>query len=1340
MKNGMGKEKHIILKNIIATVLVMAFFVGILVIFYDQLYQEKRNNIITKGEITASVAADQIDKYLTTNINSVVLSGYTLEKMIQEKRSDADIQDFLVGQSSAIRNVVVENSTGLYGYINGRFYSGTNWIPPADYDALTRPWYTKPMTNKGRITMLDPYIDVQSGNVMLAVGKTLSDGVSVISVDISLDKIQQITEEAVASGESDIEMIINDKGIVVAHSDKAEVGKDYTGETGTLGADIMEKLRTSGSDSFEIMYGKTHYIVYAADLMDDWYCISVKDATAVFNPLRLVLYLTVALAVIVMIIISIVMINSIRRQQDIQRLGKQLSATADIYISMHEINLLNDTFTEVRNVREEASEMIGETHDHCQDMIRTIMTEFSDEDFREAAVDFVDFSKLNERLKNRNTITLEWLNREDKWRRSRYIVSDRAENGNVIRALYLIEDIDSEKRERDRVYDTAQQLSFQIRSIANIYTSVHDIDLIHNSFAEINTSDPEVEKVIGDDVNNAQQVLRDAMDKLTDESSKESVMEFIEFPNIEKNVAETGTATIEFLNSRGKWCRGRFIVSEITRDGRLSHVIWAVENIDDEKRRRDRLTVAAETLNARISSIANIYMTAHELDIPNDTFFEVKSQLDVVNDIVGESRTNAQATLTKVMESITDEAYIDDVRRFIDLSTLDRRMRKVDTITIEYMNRDKLWRRGRFVVSKRDEEGKLIRVMWLSEDINNEKKERDKLLDMSERAIAASEAKTAFLSNMSHEIRTPINAVLGMNEMILRECGDSNIRSYSENIRTAGTTLLGLVNDILDFSKIEAGKMEIRPVDYDLSDVINSLITMIQTKAEDKGLKLILNISREVPKNLRGDVVRIKQVITNLLTNAVKYTEKGSVTFSLEYVKLSEEPDSIMLEAAVMDTGIGIRDEDMARLFSEFDRIEEERNRNIEGTGLGMSITKHLLDMMGANLDVESVYGVGSKFSFRLKQSVTDWEPLGDYEAAYKASVSERSRYREKFRAPEAKLLIVDDMPMNLIVFESLLKQTCVGIDTAESGDEALKLAAVNKYDIIFLDHMMPDKDGIETLKELRARDNEPNKNTPAICITANAVSGAREEYLAAGFNDYITKPVDPDRLEDVILKFLPQEKVKRQDEAAEASEADEPEFGDENGIMEALAKCGIDAEAGTRNSGSAQAYMSLLEVFNNGIDQNAGQLDDFYRDRDFKNYTIKIHAIKSSARIIGAAELGVEAQQLEAAGKAEDIGYLNSHHEGFMVKYREFKEKLSPALASCGPDKDKKEADPAVIGRALEEIRAAAEDMDCDRLDEIFEEIEEYNIPLDDMELFDKIREAYQKYEYKTILSLIKE
>ena len=611
-----------------------------------------------------------------------------------------------------------------------------------------------------------------------------------------------------------------------------------------------------------------------------------------------------------------------------------------------------------------------------------------------------------------------------------------------------------------------------------------------------------------------------------------------------------------------------------------------------------------------------------------------------------------------------------------------------------------------------------------------------------EKAIAeeATRAKSSFLANMSHEIRTPINAVLGMNEMILRESEDPNIIAYSESVRSAGNTLLGLVNNILDFSKIEAGKMEINDVNYDLSSVLNDLVNMIQTRADDKGLLFAMDFNPSIPKVLFGDEVRIKQIVTNMLTNAVKYTEKGTVTFRMDYEKKESDPDHVYLKIAVEDTGIGIKQEDIHKLFEQFDRIEEKRNRHIEGTGLGMNITQRLLEMMDSTMEVESEYGKGSCFHFVLKQKVVRWEELGDYQSAYQQLLGKRKTYKEKLIAPDADVLVIDDNPMNLMVFKSLLKQTRIRIDTANSGDEGLTLAYDKKYDVIFFDHMMPEKDGIETLHEMRAQAKNPNLDTPSICLTANAVSGAREQYLEAGFDDYLTKPIDSDRLEKMLIHYLPDDKILETvpgDEFDAAGAADETESAVE--LPAFLSQIDeIDPNTGIQNNGGdVEAYLQTLKVYAGMTEKSVKEIRDLYASGDVKNATIKIHALKSTSRIIGATDVGELAQCLEDAGKAGDTATLDAELDGLLSRTEIIGAALAPLLAEQEEETDDADLQPlddAELSRYLDEIRELAENCDDAGIEDVLDELAAYRIPDEEKEKLREIRQALDMFDFDAI------
>ncbi len=421
----------------------------------------------------------------------------------------------------------------------------------------------------------------------------------------------------------------------------------------------------------------------------------------------------------------------------------------------------------------------------------------------------------------------------------------------------------------------------------------------------------------------------------------------------------------------------------------------------------------------------------------------------------------------------------------------------------------------------------------------------DELREQKQIADEANEAKSRFLANMSHEIRTPINAVLGFNEMIIRTCARmtakketespeaneafESIGTYSGNIEGAGNNLLTIINDILDLSKIEAGKMELVDARYELSSLLKEITDMVTFRAAKKGLEFITDVDELLPNELLGDMVRIRQVITNLLTNAVKYTDSGSVRLSVSAVEKNgfSEGERITLRIEIRDTGIGIKPEDQARLFGSFKRLDLKHNSSIEGTGLGLSISSQLINMMGGKIAVSSEYGFGSAFTITIPQRIVSCEPIGNIKARAESTEKVWKPYKESFRASDACILVVDDTEVNLAVVKELLKDTKLGIDTASSGMKALEQTANKKYDLIFMDQRMPNMDGTETLNALRAQENGLNRETPVICMTADALIGSKERYISEGFDDYLSKPIKYKELEESIVRYLPEEKIE---------------------------------------------------------------------------------------------------------------------------------------------------------------------------------------------------------------------
>jgi PAS domain S-box-containing protein len=496
-------------------------------------------------------------------------------------------------------------------------------------------------------------------------------------------------------------------------------------------------------------------------------------------------------------------------------------------------------------------------------------------------------------------------------------------------------------------------------------------------------------------------------------------------------------------------------------------------------------------------------------------------------------------------------------------------------------------------------------------------------------AERAAEAKSEFLARMSHEIRTPMNAIIGLSEMARREYGSPKGLEYIADVKIAGINLLAIINDILDFSKIESGRLEIVVSPYDTASLLHDALTVIRVKLAETPLELILDISPELPAAMIGDAGRIRQILLNLLSNAVKYTKTGFVRFSASTEAISG--DRVRLTLIVEDSGTGIKQDDMPKLFEKFSRVDEKRHINVEGAGLGLVISRNLCRAMGGDITVRSEYGKGSVFTATLVQGVSDRKPLGDI---ITVSVSRAVEQSITFTAPEAEVLIVDDFPSNLLVAEGMLAPYGTRVTTCSNGREAVELVRKRPFDLILMDHMMPEMDGMEATRAIRAMSAEYCRTMPVVALTANAVSGMRELFLENGFDDFLAKPIDAAKLDSALKKWIPAEKCRSM--AEEDEKIPESAVSPETAFPEIE---GVDAAAGiARIGGSPNRYLDLLETFRRDVEAGFTLLEKEPDYASLRSFGTQVHALKSALANIGATALSQAAALLEKAGRDADM------------------------------------------------------------------------------------------------------
>lgn len=690
--------------------------------------------------------------------------------------------------------------------------------------------------------------------------------------------------------------------------------------------------------------------------------------------------------------------------------------------------------------------------------------------------------------------------------------------------------------------------------------------------------------------------------------------------------------------------------------------------------------------------------------------------------------------------------------------------------------------------------------------------------------------KSDFLANMSHEIRTPMNAVIGMAEMALREDLSPMARSYITQIKTSGKALLNIINDILDFSKIESGKMDIQPVEYDVVSMVSDVANILMTRLRDKNVELLVKISPKIPRLVFGDDLRIRQILINLANNAIKFTQQGHVDIFVDFEKKDE--DKIDLKVTVKDTGIGIKESDLNKLFQSFQQVDSKRNRNIEGTGLGLAISKSLLTLMDGTIHVDSVYGKGSTFSYVLPQKVIDWEPslrvrnaegivvigyfnnlffakqffadtsrmgvyaialtapdrfedllcsyseeilgkriflfveesnfdeqieqiisnypeitgvmLTEYDSDKKSELPNLKMIRKPFStiqiamtlndedmvrqnademfefdfiAPDADILIVDDNPVNLTVAEGLLEPLKLRIVTATSGKMALETISNQHFDIIFMDHMMPGLDGVETTRIIRRLHPKFN-DVPIIALTANAVDGAREMFLSEGMNDFVPKPIELKTIVTKIKKWLPDEKICKgtfvSTEAARNTET-----------IGSLVIGDLDTEAARGRIGNDKLYFSILKEYYKAIPVKSVLIKELEQSENWQTYTIEVHALKSISRQIGADALADMAASLERAGNEKDISKIKKETNLMLQKYVAYVDILKPFCEEAETMKAQDLISREKLLELFDHMHDAVDNLDMDKMEEVILEMSRYGYPENQIDYFEQLKTA---------------
>lgn len=1204
------------------------------------------------GKMQLEVIRSDFQGTLQTAETATMRVAMEAEQLIKSGASREDIKNFFYKRKREQKQITSGACFNVY-------IAGKGWeiIPdfavPPEYHGTERNWYKGAAENPSKIYITEPYIDAMSGIMCYTMSKMLPDNETVVALDFNFMEVQDLINRMSALGNKE-SLIVTKNGMIIGYTDMDLIGEKISKKLPEYEGILSRIIQSDRHDSFVAQLDGSDHTIFSSKTSNGWYMILCVDNWAFYKESYIQIIFTTLLSFFMMLTIIFFYLNarsnSLRaenalrvKEEFLSRLSKELRDPLQNILKLSNIKTIESDANPA-----ECAAQVRESALKLSDMIENLFsfsTIVSSQKIKNAEKNFEDkeLSKVSRYARTGivavlvtglfvafiicvNT-TISWgdtkMNREiDAYEHQ---LSNWVERQRSILSMFVnlikehpeyMDDYLSAVKFLDDLAKNYKDIS--VCYMANPYKE-HSV-IMNNGWQPPDNFRPETRPWYIDT-----------------EKSAEGFS--VSAPYYDAQTGLYCVTLAQMVYGKNDEFLGIFAIDFYL--DKLTKVLGESYRKDGYAFLVDRNGIIINHPNSNYqlskSQITDIFETEY------NEVYSNSEKVSMITDFSGKSvaclaRKNEASKFTVVVANSWWEIYGNIALLgvfFIILLII------CVLIVNLLINRQLNWQ----------------------ESVNNQ------LKAASDTALAASQAKSQFLAQMSHEIRTPINAVLGMNEMILRESKSENILNYAGNIQSAGRTLLTLINSILDFSKIEDGKMEIVPVRYETIKLIDDLVNMSVERAKKKGLKLNMEIDSALPRSLYGDDVRIRQIITNLLTNAIKYTHEGSVT--LKITGREVDADTFELQVKVSDTGIGIRAEDLDKLFISFQRIDEEKNRNIEGTGLGISIVQRLLAMMNSKLEVASEYGKGSEFSFVLQQKIIDKTALGDYNEYYKKTADSKSE-KKILRSSAAKILAVDDNDLNLKVISGLLKRNLIVPDLAESGQEGIELAKKNFYHIIFLDNMMPGLNGVDTLGIMR-REKILSMSTKVIMLTAGAITGMREFYLNNGFDDYLSKPIDVSELENMLEKHLPPEivtfeaedkKTSAPEEVKEEETVGEDEFSKREKKFFAETCPDINLDVALKYCMDSKSFLvQMLTTFADG--KKADKIQEHFDAKDWKNYQIMVHALKSTSLSIGAENLSEAAKKLELAAKNNDAEEILKNHGALMTDYKKVREEIAKWLKS---------------------------------------------------------------------------